>query len=122
MSINMQHIVEQGENETIEFKTSFSDEVIVSLVAFANTRGGSVYVGIADSGKVKGVELKKETLQKWRNEIKNKTQPSIIPSMSVLKQEDKQVVCIQVNEFPVKPLSFRGRYYKRMNNSNHQLS
>lgn len=50
MSINIQHIVEKGENETIEFKTSFTDEVIVSLVAFANTQGGSVYVGIADSG------------------------------------------------------------------------
>lgn len=29
---------------------------------------------------------------------------------------------ISVNEFPVKPLSFKGRYYKRVNNANHQLS
>lgn len=32
------------------------------------------------------------------------------------------MVCIRVNEFPVKPASFRGRYYKRIKNANHQLS
>jgi len=36
------------ENETTELKTSFSDEVIISLVAFANTNGGSVYVGVRE--------------------------------------------------------------------------
>lgn len=122
MAVNIEHIIDQGESETVEFKTSFNDQVIVSLVAFANTKGGSVYVGISDNGTIKGVKIKKETLQKWVNEIKNKTQPSIIPSMHILKQKDKKVVCIKVNEFPVKPLSFKGRYYKRRNNSNHQLS
>ena len=28
-----------------EFKTSFNEEVIVSFVAFANAKGGKVYVG-----------------------------------------------------------------------------
>lgn len=32
------------------------------------------------------------------------------------------MVCIRVNEFPVKPLSCKGRYYKRVGNANHQLS
>src|SRR5690606_38548379 len=119
MNKNINHIIQQGESETLEFKTSFSDEVIVSLVAFANTKGGSVYVGIADNGEVKGVDLGKETIQKWLNEIKDKTQPSIIPAVDVFTEEGKQVVCIRVNEFPVKPLSFKGRYYKRIGNSNH---
>ena len=29
---------------------------------------------------------------------------------------------ISVQEFPIKPLSFKGRYYKRIDNSNHQLT
>jgi predicted HTH transcriptional regulator len=36
------------ESQTVEFKTTFNDEVIVSLVAFANAKGGAVYVGVAD--------------------------------------------------------------------------
>ncbi len=117
-----QHIINQGESETIEFKTAFSDEVIISLVAFANTKGGVVYIGVDNNGSIKGVDIGKETVQNWVNEIKIKTQPSIIPSVDILAEENKQVVCIQVNEFPIKPLSFKGRYYKRIGNSNHQLS
>ena len=51
------------ESQTVELKTSFSDEVIISLVAFANANanGGSVYVGVKDNGEIQGVELGKET-------------------------------------------------------------
>lgn len=34
------------EDSYIEFKSSFTDAVVESLVAFANTEGGSVYVGV----------------------------------------------------------------------------
>lgn len=63
-------LIPLAEDLFTEFKTSFSEEVIVSLVAFANTRGGSVYVGVADDGVVKGVNPGAETLQNWINEIK----------------------------------------------------
>lgn len=33
-----------------------------------------------------------------------------------------KVVELSVKEFPIKPVSFKGRYYKRVKNSNHQLS
>jgi len=49
------------ESERIEFKTSFNDDVIISLVAFSNTKGGVVYIGISDNGEVKGIQLGKVT-------------------------------------------------------------
>ncbi len=110
------------ESETIEFKTSFQEEVIISLVAFANHKGGAVYIGVNDNGEVVGITLGKETIQKWLNEIKVKTQPSIIPDVKELDYNNKKVVTIHVQEFPVKPISFKGRYYKRRNNANHLLS
>jgi len=36
MNKNLLHILKQGESETVEFKASFQEEVIVSLVLFAN--------------------------------------------------------------------------------------
>ena len=33
-----------------EFKTSFNEEVIVTLVAFANAKGGKAYMGLNDKG------------------------------------------------------------------------
>ena len=38
-------LIPKQESDSVEFKTSFSDEVIISLVAFANLQGGVVYVG-----------------------------------------------------------------------------
>lgn len=117
----MKHIP-TTESEQVEFKSSFNEDVIVSLVAFANTRGGSVYVGVADNGKITGVTLSTESVQQWLNSIKSKTEPSIMPDVEVLEIEGKQIVKIHIIEYPVKPLSIQGKYYRRVQNSNHLLS
>ncbi len=110
------------ESHQLEFKLSFQDEVIVSLVAFANSKGGTIYIGVADNGEVKGVQIGKETLAHWSNEIKNKTAPVLLPDLEEVEMEGKVVVKIVVPEYPVKPVSTKGRYYKRKGNANHQLS
>ncbi len=111
------------EDQHTEFKSSFTDGVIESLTAFANSSGGRVLVGVDDNGKpVKGFTLGSESLQKWVNEIKNKTQPSIIPDVDEIDLVGTKVGVLSVKEFPVKPVAFKGRYYKRVNNANHQLS
>ncbi|HTN35470.1 MAG TPA: ATP-binding protein [Arachidicoccus sp.] len=112
----------QEDNRT-EFKSSFTDAVIESLVAFANTGGGRVIVGLNNTGvPVNGFSIGAESIQKIINEVKNKTQPSILPDAIEIDVEGKKVIELSIKEFPVKPVSFKGRYYKRLNNSNHQLS
>lgn len=105
-----------------EFKQSFNEDVIVTLVAFANAKGGTVYVGMRDDGRPCGVTIAQESVQQWINEIKQKTEPAIIPDVDVLEIDEKQVVSIYVQEYPVKPVSVKGRYYKRQANSNHLMS
>ncbi len=111
------------ENEHIEYKSGFNDTVIETLVAYANCKGGKVFVGINDDGSInKNFTYGKETFQKWINEIKVKTQPSIIPDIELINYKGKKTVALIIHEFPVKPISFKGRYYKRVKNSNHQLT
>lgn len=105
-----------------EFKQSFNEDVIVTLVAFANAKGGTVYVGMRDDGRPCGVTIAQESVQQWINEIKQKTEPAIIPDVDVLEMNEKQVVSLYVQEYPVKPVSVKGRYYKRQANSNHLMS
>ena len=103
------------ENQHIEFKSSFNDGVIETLTAFVNTDGGKVLVGVSDSGEpVKGFTIGNETVQRWTNEIKNKTQPSIVPNSRVIEYKGTRIVELSVVEFPVKPVSCKGRYYKRV--------
>ena len=79
MNPQLSELIKKGENETLEFKLNFNDDVIITISAFANTSGGSVFIGVDDTGQVMGVSIGKETLQNWINEIKNKTKPSLIP-------------------------------------------
>lgn len=111
------------ENTYIEFKSSFNDGVIETLSAFANTKGGKVVVGLDDKGvPVKNFSVGDETIQKWINEIKIKTQPSIIADAELKKIKGKTVVEFSIQEFPVKPIAFKSRFYKRVNNSNQILN
>ena len=96
MNKSIPNIVQQGENDVVEFKSSFNDEVMISLVAFANTHGGTVYIGVNDDGQVKGVDFGKETIQKWMNEIKSKTQPSIIPTIEIHSLHEKNIISIHI--------------------------
>ncbi len=111
------------ENEELEFKSYFNDSVVESISAFANTNGGRILIGVDDNGKsIKNFIIGKESVQNWLNEIKNKTQPSIIPDVNIINIKGNDVVEIIIPEFPIKPIAFRGRYYKRIKNSNHLLS
>ncbi|TXH52946.1 MAG: AAA family ATPase [Bacteroidia bacterium] len=110
------------ESETVEFKTSFSDEVIISLVAFANSKGGTVYIGVSDKGEIKGIEVWKETVQNWIKEIKNKTASAIIPEIEITEVKNKSLIALKIQEYPIKPVSVKGKCYKSISNSNHLMS
>jgi len=115
-------LLKVGENEQVEFKSSFDKEAIETLCAFANTAGGSILLGVDNRGAVKGVDLGRETLQNWNNQIKQSCSPSILPESEIVIQEGKKIVILSIQEYPVKPISCKGRYYKRLNNANHQMS
>ena len=115
-------MIPKQEDLHTEFKSSFSDKVIVGLVAFANAKGGTVYIGVDDDGTVVGVRLGKETVAQWINEVKSKTEPSIIPDVEIQEENGKTIVLFCVQEYPVKPVSVKGKYYCRRQNSNHLLS
>ena len=101
------------ESKIVEFKTAFNHDTIESLVAFANTEGGSVYIGVRDDGRIVGVSLAAESETVWINEIKSKTAPAIIPDADRLVVDGKNVVRLSIASLPVKPTSVQGRYYIR---------
>ena len=58
-------IIPTTESGTVEFKTSFNEDVVETLVSFSNAKGGTVYVGVTDNREVKGIIIGKETIQNW---------------------------------------------------------
>ena len=115
-------LIKQGESQTVEFKNSFQKEVIETVVAFANTKGGKIFIGVDNNGEITGVAYRKETLKDWVNQIKLNTQPSILVDIEEYEIEGKNIAVIDVKEYPLRPIAFKNRYYKRIKNSNHLMS
>ena len=42
----------QYESERIEYKSQMIDDIYKEVIAFANTNGGVIYIGIDDKGKL----------------------------------------------------------------------
>lgn len=62
MSKHIAALIRQGEHQRLDFKHSISDskKIARSLVAFANTSGGTLLVGVKDNGNVAGVNSEEE--------------------------------------------------------------
>jgi hypothetical protein len=54
----MARLPEREESRTLEFKKTLAEmrEIVETVCAFANTRGGRVLIGVDDSGQVLGSE------------------------------------------------------------------
>ena len=122
MSNELLHIINQGESEQVEFKQNFNQQTIQTLVAFANSKGGKIILGVNDKANIIGIDLSTESIQNWQNEIKSKTEPALFPDMESFTVENKNILIVTIPEYPVKPVSLQGRFYIRKNNSNHLLS
>ena len=114
--------IAQGENTTTEFKENFDQEVIETAAAFANIDGGIIFIGVSDSGEIRGITIGKETLRNWSNRLAQATEPRVVIEIESVAVEEKSVVLIHITESSIKPVSVKGRCYKRVGNSNRVMS
>ena len=83
---DLKALIAAGESQTVEFKESFGDVVIETLVAMANASGGKILIGIRDDGSVCGIAPGKPNVASWVNDIKMKTSPALFPAIEVLEK------------------------------------
>ncbi len=114
--------IAQVENTTTEFKENFDQEVIETAAAFANTDGGTILIGVSDSGEIRGITIGKETLRDVSNRISQATEPRAVLDVASVDVEGKSVLLVHISEASIKPVAVRGRCYKRVGNSNRVMS
>lgn len=114
----LMELIRAGESETTEFKKNFDRETIETAGAFSNTKGGAILIGVSNKDIVVGVQIGKETLKNWANQISQSTEPRVIPEIEHSEIKGEGVVIVRIKEFPIKPVSVRGRCFRRVGNSN----
>jgi len=120
--MELKNLLKSGESERVEFKRTFGKEVIISLSAFANTEGGKVVVGVDNTGKPTGLTIGPKTEQRYLNEIRVATYSQVMPHLTMHEIDNKTVLLFEISEYPIKPVSCKNRYYKRVKNSNQLLA
>ncbi|MFH1882545.1 MAG: ATP-binding protein [Planctomycetota bacterium] len=50
-------LLKEGEGLTVEFKEQYTPRIDRDIVAFSNTKGGIILIGVSDEGKVIGEKL-----------------------------------------------------------------
>jgi len=99
------------ETENLEFKSQFTEEIYKEVIAFANTEGGIVYVGIDNNGNVVGLT----DIDKEYTRITNGIRDAIMPDVTMFVRftvQDNKVVRITVGEGTNKPYYLKGKGLK----------
>lgn len=91
--------MELFENVDLEFKEIYTSEIKKEIVAFANTEGGTLYVGIRKDGTVTGVANPDEVMLQIAGSIKDSIKPDVMPFVKIKadSKEEKTIVEVKVD-------------------------
>jgi ATP-dependent DNA helicase RecG len=91
-----------GEGPNVDFKRDLSppDKVLKDIVAFANTAGGTVIVGVGDDREIVGVQDPLKAEEKLTNLISSQIDPQLLPDLYVSTHDDKELLVIDVSHYP----------------------
>ena len=117
-------LIENGESEILELKPSLSQtkEVIETVSALSNKSGGKILIGISRSGRILGLQIGDDTIERLTNKIMSNTEPKVYPKISVEDFDGKKIIIIGVKEAVDKPVLAFGRPFKRVGKSTLRIS
>ncbi len=114
MSKSISELIKEAENQFIELKEQFSEGVMKTISAFANTSGGVILIGVNDDKEVVGVNLKVGEFENIVNKIVDNV--GFKPEIEFVPFKGKELIRIDVQKSSI-PIKYKGIYYKRVGNT-----
>ncbi len=104
-------LIEEGEGFSIEFKRRISspEKIARTMIAFANTKGGTILFGVDDDGSIVGVESEKSEVELIDLAGREFADPPIEPGIEIVPFDGKDVIVCHIPESRVKPHYFLGQ-------------
>jgi len=104
----LKKLAAEGEGLQLEFKrkAAYPEKIVRELIAFANTEGGTLLVGVDDDGSIPGVKYPEEEGHVISEALKKYCRPALLYKESIIAiSEHKYVV-----RFDIPPSSKRPHY------------
>lgn len=76
------------EGLNLEYKRDYVEDIKKTVVAFANTSGGKIYIGIDDNGDIVGIQNPDEIMLKATNAMRD----SIKPDITLFSTCDREII------------------------------
>lgn len=125
--MSISRLITQPEGKILEFKRDLSSPrpFLKTLVAFANTAGGKLIIGVADDKRIVGVEQPLDEEERLANIISDSIAPRLIPNIEMTTVQGKTLLVVEVFLSNTRPhwLSAEGTergIYVRLGSSNRQ--
>jgi ATP-dependent DNA helicase RecG len=95
-------LISQGEGPHVDFKRDLSspDKVLKDIVAFANTAGGTVIIGVDDDRTAVGVENPLKAEETLTNLIHSLIDPQLLPDIYVSTYSEAELLVVDVKHSP----------------------
>ena len=93
------------ESTTTEFKREYTADISKTVIAFANTDGGEIFIGVADDGTVVGVDDADEIMLRTMNSIRDAVRPDVTMFIDCEQkiEKGKSVIAITVQRGTAPP-------------------
>ena len=106
-TLEIMKVLAQGEDSLNQFKKNITniDALAIEIIAFSNTLGGKIFIGVDDDGNVTG--LTTEDVQRLNNLLSNAASQNVKPAVNPLSEmaiiNDNRIMIIHVPKGINKP-------------------
>ena len=104
--MDLVEILKRPEGKTLEFKRDLSspDGALKTIVAFANTAGGTLLVGVEDRSRhVRGVPEPLDLEERVANLVTDGITPRLVPEIDILAWRRTHVLALQIHPSSARP-------------------
>jgi ATP-dependent DNA helicase RecG len=103
MDIN--ELLQKGEGSTLEFKENMKSEgIIPTLIAFANTSGGRLVIGVNDkTHHISGIENPHKGIEALASQIHDSIEPRIMPNIEVVPFRNTHLIIVEIYPSALRP-------------------
>ena len=127
MVLSADDLISKPEGKTLEFKRDLSSPkpLMKTLVAFANSAGGMLVLGVTDDRQVIGVDQPLDEEERLCNLIADSISPRLVPNVEMVTFRDKTLLVIEVYPSGQRPHWLKAEgpdngVYVRLGSSNRQ--